>query len=157
MTEAEVNGIVSSSLTWAWKIPDGPHLKGYNPFDGFGIFKAEGSADGIPVYWESKNLKKPQAFNFNDLQDHQINNLLMCKRLHSQSLTLFLICVDYGRRDKRLFVFRDMEYIFNRKASKKSILKKEFNIRKNFILIKNKHIDFNEIINMPVEWEYVEG
>lgn len=156
MLENQLNGIVSSSLNWAWKIPDGQHLKGTNPFDGLGIFKsATGSA--MPVYWESKNLKKPQSFNFKDLQPHQISNLeAVQKHLGNSALTLFLVCVDYGRMQKRVYVFRDMTYISARKLDARNILKKEFDKRRNYVLIKKQHIDFEEILSMPPEWEYEE-
>lgn len=156
MTERELNHIIASSLSWSFKIPDGPYLKGVNPYDGYGIFKPSDEVDGIPVYWESKNIKKPAAFNFNDLALHQINNLRACKAACKHSLSIFLICVDYGRKNKRVFVFKDPNYIYQRKINKKNILKKEFDKRRNFVLIKNQHIDFNEILEMPAEWEYEE-
>lgn len=156
MLENQVNAIVSSSLNWAWKIPDGQHLKGTNPFDGLGVLVAKGGFS-LPVYWESKNLKKPQSFNFNDLQPHQITNLeAVQKHLKENALVLLLICVDYGRMQKRVYVFKDMKYISERKLEKRNILKKEFDKRRNYVLIKKQHIDFEEILNMPLEWEYEE-
>ena len=159
MTEAELNRIISSSIArngWSHKISDAAQGKGgLLPFDGFGIFKP-GEADGVPIYWDAQNLKKPEAFNFNDLQNHQIDNLRAISHLCKAAVPLFLVCVDYGRMNKKVFVFKDMDYIFQRKVDKKSILKKEFDKRRNFVLIRKDKIDFNEILAMPREWEYEE-
>ena len=156
--EAEFNTIVTHSLTFGHKIGDqGSTITGFhgkNPFDGFGI--ASTDLGNYPVYFESKFLKEPSAFNWSRLEDHQIENLLLCKKLLPDCLALFLVCVDFGRANKKVFVFRDMEYISNRKLSKKSITKKEFIARQNFILIKKNKIDFDEIIKMPLELEYYE-
>lgn len=134
-------------MEWRHKIADVGRMP--KPFDGFGIF------NGVPVYWESKNLKKPQSFNFKRLEDHQIFNLLEIKnRLKDENHTWLLICVDFGRADKRVFLFRDMEYINKRKTEKDSILKKEFESRRNYVKIKKQLIDFNELLSQPKEWEY---
>lgn len=158
MLENQLNGIVGASLNWAWKIPDGQHLKGTNPFDGIGVFKSTAVENAeFPVYWESKNLKKPQSFNFKDLQPHQITNLeAVQKHLGGKAMVLFLVCVDYGRMQKRVYVFKDMKYISARKAEQRNILKKEFDKRRNYVLIKKQQIDFEEILAMPPEWEYEE-
>lgn len=156
MLEKKLNEVIGKSLNWHFKPQDGPHLKGVICFDGIGVFKPA-DADGIPIYWEAKNLKKPSAFNFNDLQPHQIDNLKAISHLCSTAMTLLLVCVDYGRMSKRVYVFRDMDYIFQRKLDKRSILKKEFDKRRNFVLIRKDLINFNEILAMPREWEYEDG
>lgn len=154
--EAEFNTIVTRSLTFGHKIGDqsssltGFHSK--NPFDGFGI--AETDLGNFPVYFESKYLKEPSAFNWNRLEDHQVSSLQKCKRLLPDCLAVFLICVDFGHADKRVFVFKDIDYIFNRKLEKRSITKKEFLSRKNFVRIKKNKLDFNEIVKIPLELEY---
>lgn len=154
--EAEFNTIVTHSLTLGHKIGDqrstitGFHSK--NPFDGFGVFK--GKEQAYPVYFESKFLSEPRAFNFDRLEEHQLYSLLTFATLLPESLSLFLICVDFGRNDKRVYVFRDMLYIKERKENKESITKKEFMIRKNFVKIKKNKIDFNEIIEMDKDLEY---
>lgn len=153
--EAEFNTIVTRSLSFGHKIGDQRSTSGYhikNPFDGFGIASTE--LGNFPVYFESKYIRNLSAFNWNRLEDHQIDALLACKHLLPDCLVLFLICVDFGRADKRVFVFRDIDYINSRKQLKQSITKKEFIDRKNFIRIKYSKIDFNEIVKMPLELEY---
>ena len=152
MTEAEMNRIVGASLAFRFKIPDGGS-HGKLPFDGFGIYKPT-DGEGIAVYWESKNLKRPEAFNFNDLQQHQIDSLRAIAHLSKNVMPFFLVCVDFGRAEKRVYAWRDMDYLFQRKAEKRNILKKEWMVRKNFVLIKKQLIDFHEIVAMPREWEY---
>ena len=147
MNEQAFNTIIGNSLDWKHKISDGGR-HGLLPFDGVAIF------DGAPVYWEAKFLKKPQSFNFNRLEDHQIANLLEVQRLLPGSPSWFVIGVDFGRADKRVFLFRDMEYIQERKKEKRNILKKEFERRKNYVLIKKQLIDFKELLSQPREWEY---
>jgi len=155
MLESAVNTIIGQSLAWHWKPQDGPHNKSPIAFDGFAIYKpAEGN--GVPVYWEAKNLKKPSSFSFKDLQPHQIANLKRIQELAPQTICLFLICVDYGRADKRIFVFKDMAYCDLRKGECRNILKKEFDKRKNFVRIQKDRINFDEIVNMPKDWEYTE-
>ena len=64
--EAEFNTIVTHSLTFGHKIGDqGSTITGFhgkNPFDGFGI--ASTDLGNYPVYFESKFLKEPSAFNW---------------------------------------------------------------------------------------------
>jgi len=155
MLEKEVNQIVGTSLAWHHKPEDGKHLKSKIPFDGYGFYKPA-DAEGIPVYWESKNLKRPEAFNFNDLQQHQIDNLRAIAHLSKNVIPIFFVCVDFGRMQKRMYFFRDMDYVYKRKLEKRNILKKEWMVRRNFVLIKKQRIDFDEIVSMPREWEYEE-
>lgn len=147
MNEQEFNTIVGNSLQWRHKIADGGR-HGLLPFDGMGIFENK------PLYWESKFLRKPEAFNFSRLEDHQIENLHKVQELLGGDPAWFLIGVDFGRSDKRVFLFRDMEYIRKRKEDKDSILKKEFEKRRNYVTIKKQLIDFKELISQPREWEY---
>ena len=157
MLENQLNAIVGDSCNWHFKPEDGRRLKSPICFDGFGVYKAA-AGDSIPVYWESKNLKKPQSFSFKDLQIHQITNLEAVQRLMgAKALVLFLVCVDYGRMQKRVYVFKDMKYISTRKAEQRNILKREFDKRRNYVLIKKQQIDFEEILAMPREWEYEDG
>lgn len=154
MKESDINTIIGHSLSWAFKPPDGPTLKGYNPFDGFGALRGDINSQGFPVYWEAKHLKKPMSFNFNHLKSHQIQNLVSLKEILPNSLTLFCICVTYKRTEHRLYIFRDPHYILMRKQEKRNILKKEFDARRNYLLIKKKYIDFSSLLYMPMEWEY---
>lgn len=151
--EAEFNSVVSRSLSvsgYGFKIADtfasSSLSRSSSPFDGFGYFFDKNNK-GYPVYWESKFLKEPSSFNFNRLEEHQINNLINFKKAVPDSLSLFLICVDFGRGDKRVFYFKDLDEIYKRKQEKKNILKKEFLELKNYVIIKKGIIDFNEIIN----------
>lgn len=146
MTENQLNSIIGKSLDWRHKIGDAGVFQ--KPFDGIGIY------NGQSVYWEAKNLKKAEAFNFNRLENHQINNLLTVQKLNPSSLTLLLIAVDFGRADKRVFVFKDMDYINKRKENKESIKKKEFENRKNYVVIKKGLIDMGEIVSMDKDLEY---
>ena len=148
MKESHLNTIIKNSLDWGFKIPDNPLGSIPLCFDGFGVFRNK------PVYWESKSLNKPQSFNFKYLKQHQIDNLLWLQSNIVISVSLFLIGVNYGRSQKRVYVFRDMDYIRRRKEANNNILKKEFDKRKNFLLIKNQLIDIGHILSMPLEWEY---
>jgi len=148
MTEKDLNSIISRSLTWAFKIPDQRGATGQLPFDGFGLYTS------IPIYWEAKNLKAVKAFNFEDLQSHQIGNLLRIQELCSAALPLFLVGVAFTRMDKRLFIFKDMSYINKRKDERKSITKKEFERRQNFVPIQKGQVDFGRLLSLPKEWEY---
>ena len=106
--EAEFNTVITKSLTFGHKISDASNatnfFKARMPFDGFGVFKDKNN-NGYPVYFESKYLQQPMAFNFNRLEDHQIEALLKCKRVLPNSLSLFIIGVNFGRADIRAFIF----------------------------------------------------
>lgn len=144
--EAELNRVIVRSLNeegFAFKIPDTvsyvskkhPDL----PFDIFGI------CNNKPIYIESKFLNEPKAFNFNRLEQHQIDNLCKCKDLCPSSICLFLVGVVFGRGDIRVYYFDDPYYIRDRKACKLSISKKEFQSMNNFIRIKKGKIDFSQM------------
>ena len=142
MLEENFNTIVSHSLDFGYKIADtfsSAGTRSKSPFDGFGIHK------GHLVVWESKWLKTPKAFQFSRLQDHQIENLLRFSKVEN-CVALFLIGVDFGRGDKRVFYWTDMDYIDERKRSSQSILKKEFLSLTNFVKIKKDRIDFDFIL-----------
>lgn len=149
MKEREFNSIISRSLNiegLGFKIPDTfstGNLK--HPsllFDGFGYFK------GNLICWESKYLQKPQAFNFNKLQEHQINNLIGFYENVDSCISLFLIGVNYGRADNRVYYWanEDLYNIRKRKAEADNILKKELDTLTNYLVIKKGVIDFNEIL-----------
>lgn len=151
--EAEFNSVVSRSLNvsgYGFKIADTFANASYSrspaPFDGFGVF-IDKEGKGYPVYWESKYMKSPSSFNFNRLEDHQIESLLKFKQSIPNCLALFLICIDFGRGDKRVFYFKDLDDIYKRKQEKRNILKKEFIELKNYVTIKKGVIDFNEILD----------
>ena len=144
MNEAKINTIIKNSMDWAFKIPDNPtNAFIANAFDGFGLYK------GKAIYWEAKYLAKPMSFNFNKLANHQIDNLLKIYNLslsQDNIIPLILIAVNFGRADVRIFYYKDMQEIYNRKLNKQSILKKEFENAKNFIKIKKSLINLEEVL-----------
>lgn len=152
--EAEFNGIVVKSLNqsgWAYKVPDQVSLTtGFGapkPFDIVGIYK-DINGVGRPVYIESKFLHRVESFNFSRLEDHQIEALSKCQNLLGENaLVLLLICVDFGRAEKRVYFYKDMKELQQRKNEKKSILKKEFESSQNFTIIKKGLINFEDILN----------
>ena len=156
--ETAFNSIVSRSLnlkesSFGYKIADtfsSGGTRSLSPFDGFGVYVSE-SGKGYPVYWESKSLSEPKAFPMTRLEDHQINYLIkLYNALGDNALCLFLICVDFGRADKRVFVWKnkDLLYIKERKDQKKNILKKEFETLNNFVRVEHSIIDFQRILEM---------
>lgn len=153
MVESEFNSIVTKSFNnqggYAYKIPDtfslttGYHSK--NPYDIFGMYK------GKFVSWESKYLQKPQAFNFDRLEDHQIDNLIKSFEIMAPNvLSVFAIGVDFGRGDKRVFLWsnEDLYNIRERKKSKKSLLKKEFESLDNYVKIRKGEIPLGEVLEV---------
>jgi penicillin-binding protein-related factor A (putative recombinase) len=149
MTEIDVNRIIGNSCDWRYKIPDAGH--GLKPFDGIALFK------GNAIYWEAKLLKEVKAFNFTRLEDHQIANLQQVAAQNTPNiLPLFLVVVAFGRLDKRLYIFRDMQYIGERKLQKRSILKGEWEHRRNYVPVVKSLISFEELLALPKEWEYEE-
>ena len=158
LLETAFNSIVSRSLnlkeeSFGYKIADTFSTSGtrsLSPFDGFGMYVSE-SGKVYPVYWESKSLNEPKAFPMTRLEDHQINYLIkLYNALGEDALCLFLICVDFGRADKRVFVWKnkDLLYIKERKNQKKNILKKEFETLNNFVRVEHNIIDFQKILEM---------
>lgn len=153
MLEKDFNNIVTKSLnanTYGYKIPDtfvsNSFTRAIAPCDVIGLYKYANI--GYPVYIESKSLNKPQAFNFNRLENHQIDFLLkVYNTLGDKGLSLFLICVDFGRNDKRVFYWKneDLIKINERKINGDNILKKEFESLTNYITIKKGLIDFSKL------------
>lgn len=150
MVESDFNSIITKSLNsqggFGFKIPDerstitGYHSK--NPYDIFGLF------EGHFIALESKYLQKPQAFNFNRLENHQIDNLIKAFELCPTAIAVFAIGVNFGRADIRCFFWKNEELygIRERKLNNKSILKKEFESLNNFVKIKKGQLDMKEIL-----------
>lgn len=149
MTEQQLNSVISRSLRWSFKIPDARGTTGILPFDGFGV-----TGEGQPVYWEAKNLNKLQAFSFEKVRPHQIENMLQIKQLSLPALTLLLIGVSFSSRDRRLYVFADPSAWAVRRAYKQSITKIEFETLTNWIPIKNGRIDESDLIDTAMEAEF---
>lgn len=142
MNEARINTMIGNSLDWSHKISDGG-THGKLPFDIFGVYK------GRPIYIETKYLPTPKSFNFHRLEDHQIKSLFDIQKLDEDEgtlISLFLVAVNFGRGDIRVFYFTDMHEINQRKQEKKNILKKEFESRTNYVTIKKGLIDFDRIL-----------
>lgn len=157
MLENAFNTLVTRSLNipggYGYKIPDtfsSIGTRSIAPFDGFGVYTSK-EGKSYPVYFESKSLSEPKAFPLTRLEDHQISSLLkFYNALGDNALVLFLICVDFGRADKRVFVWKnkDLLEINERKKLKKNILKREFESLNNYINIEHNKIDFEKILEM---------
>ena len=141
MKESILNRQIKNSASWGFKIPDGAMTK--LCFDGFGVYK------GKAIYWEAKYLPKPKSFNFNRLEAHQIKALLDIEKLNMENnfAPLLLIGVNYGHAQVRVYYYKDMAEIDKRKRNKNNILKKEFDISTNYVVVKKGLIDFDEILN----------
>lgn len=133
MQEKDFNRIVRSTIIkengWAFKIADPPkammlanRLPEQNPFDGFGIL-----SNGKPIYWESKYLKGLKSFNLQMIKDHQIDNLLRIKTLNKDLLCVIILCCNISPRDKRVFLFNDIENIKYRRDNSLNYKIKELN------------------------------
>lgn len=153
MKEREFNTIVARSFNtlggFGFKIPDsGQYLNGnvthaQSPYDGYGYFNKHF------VCWESKYLNSPSAFNFNNLKEHQINNLIyFYENIPDRCYSLFLIGVNFGRGDIRCFYWinDDLYKIKGRKNNKENILKKDFLAFDNYIKVKKGVLNFSEIL-----------
>ena len=150
MLEKDFNNLIVKSLNnsgwFGFKIGDqGSSITGFhqkNPYDLFGYFK------GHFICCESKWLKKPAAFNLSRLEDHQINNLIKAYEQVDNCIALFVIGIDFGRNDKRVFVWKnqDLYRMKERKEKKENIYKKEFEQLSNYIKINRGLVDFDEII-----------
>lgn len=103
-SEAEFCTIVNHSLICGNKIPDPSSAFSSTTkrcFDGIGMLEVDGQLKFL--CWEAKLLKKPMAFNFNRIESHQSYFLNEYKK--SGILCYVIVCVDYGRADKRVFIF----------------------------------------------------
>lgn len=153
MLESDFNSIVTKSFNsqggYGFKIPDerstitGFHSK--NPYDVYGLYGGKFWA------WESKWMNKPQSFNFNRLEEHQIDNLIKAYELmKGNGISVFAIGIDYGRADKRVFIWKneDLYKIKERKNQGKNILKKEFDSLENYVRISKNLVNLDEIINI---------
>ena len=153
MLESDFNSIVTKSFNsqggYSFKIPDerstitGFHSK--NPYDVFGLYKGKFWA------WESKWMNKVESFNFNRLEDHQIDNLIKSYEImEGNGISVFAVGVDFGRNDKRAFIWGNSQlYIIReKKNAKKNILGKEFKELTNFVRITKKEIPIDEVIEI---------
>ena len=106
-SEAELCTVIVKSFTYGYKIPDesgfqyGAHT-GIRCFDGIAT---QMLADGLHfICWEAKYLKSPGAFSFKRIEPHQNFNLIEFRKA-KEVLSYVIVGIDYGRADKRVFVF----------------------------------------------------
>lgn len=103
--EAEFCTVVKHSLIDGFKIPDPTNafnMTSQRAFDGIGTLMI--NSELRFVCWEAKFLKKPMAFNFNRIEEQQ--SYYLAQYSHAKSIISYVIVgVDYGRNDKRVFIF----------------------------------------------------
>ncbi len=132
MKEKDLNLTIKNNIIqqggFAFKIPDPVGIAAKmaikNCFDGFGYTKQ------YAINFESKLLKKLEAFNFSLIKSHQIQNLKLISKLTedwkgTKCLNVILLGIWIPRKEILLFVF-DISYIVKLiSEGNKSILKKE--------------------------------
>jgi penicillin-binding protein-related factor A (putative recombinase) len=89
------------------------------PFDLFGAL------NGKPLYIEAKYMNTAESFNLKKIEDHQISSLLEFKEAVSDSVCWVVLGVNWGRADKRVYVFSDIKELSLRRKEGKNVLKKE--------------------------------
>ena len=94
---------------------------------------------------ELKWLTTPKAFPMTRFEDHQLEGLK--EWWLAGGWGALVIGVDFGRSDKRLFIWKNEELLGleQRKKDKRNILKKEFEALP-YILMKNQKIDIDRLI-----------
>lgn len=107
MNEAQFCGLIKASFPkdWIFKIPDpsGAYaMTVKRAFDGIGMIQKE---DGVHfLCWEAKYLPKAGAFNFNRVEPHQDFYLREYKKAMGV-ISYLIVGIDFGRADKRVFIF----------------------------------------------------
>lgn len=168
MVESDLNRIIYSSFRldgdFAHKISDDAgNFKGTSkkPFDGFAV------DENKTYFMEGKLIKSVYgSFNFNILEDHQIENLsTIWEKTRNRPDVFSLVYVGWWKR-RTLFdvLFIDIDLILHLiSQGKSSILKKELLLLKNedlFLPIKKEYIDVSRITEKCVTkkvWEKVIG
>lgn len=143
VNEADFNRDIGKSLDWYYKIADDGSsigIGGKRPFDGFGIL------GGKPIYWEAKYLHSPSAFNFKNLKQHQIDNLVTISTLAPDAVCFFILGVSFSPRELRAYVFTDMLDIKRRKDESKSILLKDLKSLTNYTVKDKGKFDLRRFI-----------
>ena len=126
-SERELNTIIKNTLLnnggWASKIADPQGKAVYtsiqNPFDGFGVI------GNTPVYWEAKYMNKLASFNLQRIENHQISNLCRIQELLTNSVCCIILGVKLSRNENRIYVFKDIIDINERRNNSQNFLKKE--------------------------------
>lgn len=103
--EAELCSVITKSLVNGYKIPDPSGMYAMTSkraFDGIGTLVVNGELTFI--CWEAKFLKRPGAFNFNRIEPWQ--SFYLSEYSKAKNVVSYVIVgVDYGRADKRVFIF----------------------------------------------------
>jgi penicillin-binding protein-related factor A (putative recombinase) len=89
------------------------------PFDMFGSWQ------GKPLYVECKFMNKMQSFNLQTIQDHQIDNLCNFKKRILNAESWIVLGVHAGRGDNRIYVFKDIFEIEERRKAKENYKMKD--------------------------------
>ena len=111
--EAEFCTVIKNSMVKGYKIPDesgfqyGAHTS-IRCFDGIGMLDSKYFGENNNqlkfICWEAKYLKKPGAFAFSKIRPWQ-NEYLCAYEKADKVKSLVIVGIDYGRADKRAFVF----------------------------------------------------
>ena len=126
MKESQLNTIINNSLKqhgFSHKISDGiGGISVQNPFDGFAVIGKNN------IYFESKLIKPLKAFNFNIIEEHQIENMSLIKKQNPENVCIYTVGFYEPRKYFYLLIFDHVliEKLLN--IGRKSILKKELTI-----------------------------
>ncbi|MCQ2209185.1 MAG: hypothetical protein MJZ34_02725 [Paludibacteraceae bacterium] len=150
--ESEFCTIVKNSLSNGYKIPDPSSQFSSTTlrcFDGIGQlpenFVIPGGNPGVMrfVCWEAKHLKKMQSFSFKRVEEHQDKYLSIYGK--SQGVvSLLIVGVDAGPRDKRAYVFDYMDCGID-------LYKAAFSIHMKYL----KQLPFNKITKKLFTFENI--
>lgn len=135
--EAELCTVIKNSLINGFKIPDPSssfRQTSKRVFDGIGTLIV--SNELRFVCWEAKFFKKPMAFNSNIIEPQQ--SYFLSEYSKAKNVISYIILgINYGRADKRVF-------IFNWDSSMDNLYKKGFSIYlKNLNKLKYNKINKN--------------
>ena len=135
--EAELCTVIKNSLINGFKIPDPSSSfkqTSKRVFDGIGTLIV--SNELRFVCWEAKFFKKPMAFNSNIIEPQQ--SYFLSEYSKAKNVISYIILgINYGRADKRVF-------IFNWDSSMNTLYKKGFSIYlKNLNKLKYNKINKN--------------
>lgn len=143
MNEAQFCGWIKNSFPedHIFKIPDTSSgnfaMTVKRAFDGIGMIEQDGILH--PLYWEAKYLPKAGAFNFNRIEPHQDKYLRIYKQIPG-AVSYVIVGIDFGRSDKRVFIF-DWDEDFGK------LYAKGFSIHKKFL----EKLPYNEVHKQKFE------
>ena len=145
-SESETCTIICKSIPNCYKIPDPSSdftQTISRPFDCFGSFR------GKPLYIEVKHKKGLLSLNLQDIQDHQIENLMQLKTDMPYAECWIIWGVTTGKHgDNRFYVFTDIHEINRRRNAKENIKKKELETLPYLKLFKGV-VDFSSLAESP--------